>query len=680
MLMALALTSAITLACLGFGGAVLNSRLSATQHPAGAVVGLTGFASLTWIAGWFVAFGVYSQEIVWALLALGVGALLVRTILGGWISPTLLAKNRGQFGALLFVILSLAIATARIMTEFPSPFVFNRCDDFPAYFHFPRLLIESGGFVEPFSLRRLSALGAAQFTQSLFWRDFTVAANGIADATLGQLLLWTAAREIPNAASARTVPAWIREAFALSALLLALVVQPFNGTPTLLPLAGTVALLLLTMRLLGGDTTDSSAGTAPVGRDVRLAVGWGLIAAWMIGMRINSAPFVSMLWFVGVLAAGYRKDLRQGRLLAVIAVSTGLGLLPWSLALWQSSGTPMFPLIAGNYGMPGLNLAPLDFFGVLAAMGDGLWANRTWVVVGLGVLAALRPGLRVLSVQIVAASLVLVIATTATSTGFEAHTPARYCAPFLVGSVIFLVGIVVVQVLQSLGARVGSRGVGRGAAELGALLLVISAWLTVDVDFPRKTFIQGRNAEAIVQHARKRVRVLRRVFASSPRWWSGDGLDKHRDHALYVRAQSALPPDARIVSAASKPFHFRFDRQMIHTLDIFGAASPAPGIPFFEGPEKVAQYFVELGYTHLIYSPPGAKNCLYSIEGWTKHLTSEVPYLRRLAPHMLDFMGNAVALHRSRASLFESREVVVLDLRRSRPPVDSIRKSMASDD
>jgi hypothetical protein len=518
---------------------------------------------------------------------------------------------------------------------------FDLCDDLPSYFHFPRLLLESGGFIEPFNFRRLSALGAAQFAQSLFWKDFTVAANGVADAVLGQLLLWAAVRKIPSAVSSREQPAWIGEVLALAALVAAFAIPPWNATPKVLPVAGTVVLLLLTLRLSRADGAAS---------DMRSAMAWGLISAWLIGIRISNVPLPATLWIVGVLVAVYRRDLRQGRLLAVAALSTGLGLLPWSLALWQSSGTPLFPLIDGNFRLPGLSHAPLDPTGVLSAVGNGLWTSRVWVVAALGVLAAMRPGIRILSFQTVAAISILVAATTAASTGFEPFAAYRYCAPLVVGSLTFLAAAVLAQ-----------RG---GALVLCALVLLVATWLLVPVTFESgsgNTKVQSM--ETITHHIRKRAYLVAWVF-SSPRS-PGLEIPEYRGRDSYEHAQSVLPSDARLVSAVEKPFFFRFDRQVIHTLDFPGATSPDPGMPSFSGPEALARYFVELGYTHLVSTPPRAASCLYSDRFWTMDRNSDLPYRRRLAPYMLDFLGNAAKLKESRAVLFETPGLVVIDLRHS---------------
>ena len=136
-----------------------------------------------------------------------------------------------------------------------------------------------------------------------------------------------------------------------------------------------------------------------------------------------------------------------------------------------------------------------------------------------------------------------------------------------------------------------------------------------------------------------------------------------RGGTAYEAAQASLPASAKLVSATETPFLFRFDRQPIHTLDIPGLVSPAPGMPSFEGPERIAAYLRGLGYTHLAFTPPDASTGLYSPAQWT-HLASYSLTYRNWARYFLTFLENEERLARSYAVSYESPEIIVLDLRR----------------
>ena len=373
---------ALVLACLGAGRAVIATERVPTNPPlADAVMGLTGLALLTALGGWLVLAGVYSETAGRVLLA-GGGLALVLGFSRGRLAGERRASRPLPIAAIVLGLLTLTLALGRAFGELVVPFV-EPWDDWLSYWHFPRLMLESGGFIEPFNLRRLTALGAAPFVQSFFWPSFGIAANGMTDAILGQLLLWAVVRALPGALSARPEPPWLGEALALGALIVSLTIPSGSSQPTLLPMAGALVLILLTQRLTTGS--NGSGG-------FRTAVAWGLVAAWLIGLRTSNVVFPAGLWLVSAVIAARQRDPQSGIRLATAALATTISLLPWCLALWRSSATPLYPLIAGNYRFDGgLYSIPLDWPSLIALIGDRLWMSRVWIIAALGALAALRP-------------------------------------------------------------------------------------------------------------------------------------------------------------------------------------------------------------------------------------------------------------------------------------------------
>ena len=89
-------------------------------------------------------------------------------------------------------------------------------------------------------------------------------------------------------------------------------------------------------------------------------------------------------------------------------------------------------------------------------------------------------------------------------------------------------------------------------------------------------------------------------------------------------------------------------------------------MPFFEGPDALAAYLLDLGYTHLAFSPPRLDPCLYSLANWTKAERSGVFLWEQWAPYVLDFLDNEQALAAELGAVYRSRELIVVDLRRAR--------------
>ena len=89
-------------------------------------------------------------------------------------------------------------------------------------------------------------------------------------------------------------------------------------------------------------------------------------------------------------------------------------------------------------------------------------------------------------------------------------------------------------------------------------------------------------------------------------------------------------------------------------------------MPFFAGPDALAHYLLDLGYTHLAFSPPPLDPCLYSSANWTKAERSGVFLWEQWAPYFLDFLQSEQALAAKLGTVYRSRDVVVVDLRRAR--------------
>ena len=655
MLTAALVAAGLVLGCLGAGRALLTAAGSGGRSPVDAVAGLTGLALLTALAGWLVLAGVYSALAGWTLLAAGGGALVLpwfrrraepsrSGVEPGRVEPLYLRAV-----ALVLGLASLALASGRALSEFDPQFL-SDCDDFPSYFHFPRLLLESGGFIEPFNLRRLGVLGAAPFVQSFFWRDFTTSAGPMTDALIGQLLVWAAACSLPSALSGSRQPAWIGQAFGLGALVASLTIWNINTVPVLLPMGGALVLILLS-RTLAQAATDAD------GR--RAALAWGLVAAWLIGLRTINVTFPALFWLVAALVALRGRNREQGVRLGLAAAATVVGLLPWCLALWRSSGTPLFPFIAGNYRFEGLFSAPLDARGVVDYVANSLWASRVWVIALLGALALRRPGARLLAVQVVAALVVLVAVTAATLTAFDSFTIQRYCAPFLAAGLVFLAAAALFggdgsDPASTLGVQPPTRSRLSVVWVWGVLLL----WLGMPVELR-----MDNDPFYLPNIGGIEVNVVRRRNAALDAIRSGFRVVEYpgRDH--YDVAQTLLPAGARLASATEKPFFFRFDRQVIHTLDCLGQVSPAPGMPFFKGPEALAEYLRELGYTHLAFTPSRAGGCLYSRDHWEEKRQNGTFVWQKWAPYFLDFMANMERLEATQPVLYKERDLVVIDLR-----------------
>ncbi|MBM4383446.1 MAG: hypothetical protein FJ091_08760 [Deltaproteobacteria bacterium] len=373
---------------------------------------LTGLALLCAVAGWFVALGAYSRAAAYALCALAaLGFVLPRAPRES--RPG--ARESATWASALWLLPIAAFVLARGLGALRFPH-YNPCDDFVQYLHFPRLLLETGAFEEPFSTRRLGVLGSGQWLQSFFAPGFGVSANAAADAFFGLPALLGAALLACDAASRGGASVHAKRAFVLLALLGTLSVPYINTLPLLLPYASALALFALHARMAEREADATRT---------RDAVAFGVIAAFAIGLRVSNAVLPAALWAFALSRAALQRDRGRLRLAAIAALTTALALAPWSLSLWRSSGTPLFPLFAGNYRFDDLFAEPMAPARLAAFALECALAARVPVLLAVAALACAPVARRALALELAAATLLLGAATTLVTSAFDSWTVLR---------------------------------------------------------------------------------------------------------------------------------------------------------------------------------------------------------------------------------------------------------------
>jgi hypothetical protein len=125
--------------------------------------------------------------------------------------------------------------------------------------------------------------------------------------------------------------------------------------------------------------------------------------------------------------------------------------------------------------------------------------------------------------------------------------------------------------------------------------------------------------------------------------------------------QDAIPEGATVLTRVQYPFLLDFTRNQIFIADYPGGSSPPPGIPFFRGADRLADYLCRRPIRYVAYS--------YRLEaGFYDDLFRErlspgtEPWLRLQALHTQDFQRNLAELGRTRKSVYDDGDVFVLDL------------------
>lgn len=518
------------------------------------------------------------------------------------------------------------------------PFWVDVHDDLPAYFEFPKRLLETGTFLEPMSSRRIATMGGAAYLQSLVYPLWGPAAVPLVDIGLGQLLAWSAALALRPPGVGRGARA-VRLLAPIFVLWLASALTLDNHAPMRLAFGLVVALL--------GATVAFGRGGARSG-DFALLAATGAALVSLRNSFIGFAMVVTFGWIVLGLA-------RRDRRLALGATAAGGAmvalLLPYFVVSWRSSRTPFYPLLEGTF-RHGAFSPPLAFSGKLAFVGDALLRTGVpWIaVIAIGAwLIGWRT--RGAAVGVVAA-----IATSAVTafglTGFDSYNLFRYSAPMLDGALAFA---------ACLGGTVLSDGLARGRA-LGVVTIGTAMALAVAVSLPLHLVIYDREVEvwrpretlrATVAFADAAAQALREPFTP----FASAGSE------VYAAAQETIPRGSSVAAAVARPYLWNLARQRIDSIDIPGVASAPPGLPHLEGPEALVAYLRGLGYDFFAFTPPAFPGCLYDGSRWALLASGGFPMWRDLGRRVIDFQSNAEALAVDHPVVFASAEIVVLDLR-----------------
>jgi hypothetical protein len=129
----------------------------------------------------------------------------------------------------------------------------------------------------------------------------------------------------------------------------------------------------------------------------------------------------------------------------------------------------------------------------------------------------------------------------------------------------------------------------------------------------------------------------------------------------YNKMQEAVPEGATVLTRLQYPFLLDFRRNQVLIADYPGGSSPPPGMPFFEGPERLAEYLCRRPVRYVAYS---YRNEAGFYEGlFQERLRPGTdPWLRLQALHTRDFQRNLSELGTTRKSLYDDGDVFVLDL------------------
>jgi len=514
----------------------------------------------------------------------------------------------------------------------------NPWDDKISYFEFPVQLLGSGTLDEPFSLHRILSLGGQPFLGAMVLARGTVWNLHAVDGGLGYVILFG----LVLGQTRRPSRPWAVATTVGVTLLLTISLKIHNiGSE----LTGAVFFFTL-FRLVD----------APLERDRPWAAGAavGLVAAAACTLRQNFVLAVA-----GVLAAHYLWSLVSppvNRARVVREALSAAGVLLLALAAWlffarRSSGTLLYPLVAGN-SRPDFGL--LDAVPRLEELRFFIDNITFDAPVGVGLTFATIPFLLGNQRSTRAAQTVF-LGSLLGSIGLihtlraldDRESIGRYYFAF---AFAYALGASMVATsLASRGARGSSRFFAAGAVALAAVVAHVSA--THDAI---RDLYEGEVAAIVARN-------------------DGQPADEHPElDQLYGEMQQAVPQGAPLLVLLDEPFRLDFARNRIMNFDQTGAVSPERGLPIGEGEEALAAYLLAHEVEYIAFRIDDSSP-EYSRANWVRNLAKPPPIVRNgytrgtllqsMAHFYLDVFDNLVHLATTRRKLFARDNYFVLDLR-----------------
>ena len=516
----------------------------------------------------------------------------------------------------------LAMLFLRMVAEHHHPSVLNRNDDPPAYWAFVQEVLQTGGCVQPFSLRRLWTYGGQTLFQAIVVTGIPLEKLGIFDLGICPLVLGLT---ILGQKTARHVP---RAVLLAPMLMLALSTPVNNNSATYF--SGTLAIVALyrTMTLF------------PPHRRVMWVAGTlvALLTALAFSLRPNLGLVSAAAVGISTIFRVVRRKNRPKYELYQGAIACGLTLLfvsPWAISCLIQFHTPMFPLSYGTY------MAASASFGMATPMAKRLWAlevtpfaymriETLWCFF-VAAFALKDPNPRRATYALLIASMISSFAIV----GALHEDTLKYSFPQELAVVLAMAATAAATSYAVTAARAGVVLVGI------ATLLQIRALTPMAHDMYKGFLRDVQPADAAVLG----TPVPPDTGAA----------------AVLAQLQEQVPEGEPIVTMTQEAFRLNFARNRIVLIDMPGMVSPPPGLPLFEDSDAVASYFLSHSIRYALVGP--WQQGLYDKGQWArisgdKNMDPSAAH----APFFLQAMDIFDALSRERKVIASEAGIRVIDL------------------
>jgi hypothetical protein len=526
--------------------------------------------------------------------------------------------------ALLILVLRIA-ATVRLSE-------FRIDDDGSGYLVFPQKMLAMHHFAaDPFSDRRvISSLGGSYLLQTFVLAATSLANIGMADRTLGLILIFIVLLELGIAfgLSPSKIAAMEFVAFLVPQ-------ETFNLTFTILPIA--LFLAMIWIIFITPDQVENQRH--------RSALMLGVVGGTLLSLKSTFLPYIGAVALLPYLFLFWRKDRRNAMLLPLLAGLATVGTAAaWMVAMKYNSGTYLFPILGHGFDYSNYIALPnLPRFSSSRALEKTfLQGGVLLILAGFQYFAGIQNKRTRLSLSILLAAAFAITAFNYESGGDFIW---RYNFPqfFTAILVFFLAQAAVVGIPDSYRKQ-------RGVYVLSFLCLV-SCIFYYD--------LEGGGFKPF-REMRTEIAQLQQSLQAS---LSGRQLVNPEIASKFRAAEEALPDGATALDVTNDSFLFTDrDHKRIFLDDWPGAAGPPPGWPLNRGPEAVAAYLQRNSVRYVIYGYrygewKDMKACqFFPSAAHFSEADNALQILSLLAFHQFDQLR---ALHRT---IYDDGNIAVIDL------------------
>ena len=583
-----------------------------------------GIGMFTVLGGILVAFNIAYVPLLLSWHFIGALVQLIILVRTGSIAPKqLLVKIRTN--ATLVVT---SFCSAVLCIGYVSIRRFLSYDDYPAYLYLANKLSVTGGLIDPFNNRRVLSYGASTLYQSMYLSLTGTQSIFSFDNLFGCLLL---------AISMFLLLLYFNVNKFYSAVISILVVVgsgsalQFNLSPRFFISFLTLALLFMSYLYVKTESESEK---------FRLVIFSAIVLSALFATRSVNA-ILPMSAVVLVLLASKTRFRSLLRLFAVFVAST----LAWSIALYESSKTFLYPLMRGT-ASPGYGISPLHW-GVskyLKVLIEILNSNGIWIILlvsGISAAALLKSDLFSsiywkLFLFGFSGLLLEVITSVFSLKGYDPWEISRFIGPSILGFGLFLV-VLLFAMYKDAEFVVREKSFGSAfdsfmkkpilfLKDRITVILATYVVVVVTMGIPQSALTSDLNGSPLfVINAKTSAHNLFSYFVDGAKALiSSNNLTDNLTLNVpnFMRISALLPSGSHVLAAVETPSLLDTGRLSVATLDFPGANSPSPGMPLNKGPEATMTYLHNLGYTYVVAESPNAPYDLYTRDQALKDLNN----------------------------------------------------------